>query len=121
MAGITLNESGVCNHCGNHKPIEYHGEKELEEILASVRGKGDKYDCMVNVSGGRDSSYAILSLVKDYKMRVLAVNYANPFTDPQAKRNIDNIVRILGVDFVQFKLRKNLHEKILKNNILAWF
>ncbi len=120
-AGITLDDTGVCSHCRAHQPIEYHGEEELQKLLDSVRDRGNKYDCMINISGGRDSSYTLLSLVKDYGMKALAVNYANPFTDPRAKQNIDNIVRLLDVDFVQFKLKRNLHEKILKNNILAWF
>lgn len=120
-AGVSLDDDGVCNHCREHQPITTHGEEALKRILDSVRSDTNKYDCIVNVSGGRDSTYTALSLVKDYNMKVLAVNYANPFTDPQATKNIANMVRILGIDFVQFKLKNNIHERILKNNILAWF
>lgn len=120
-AGIVLDETGVCNHCRNYRPIVHKGEEALTRLLSLVRDDSKKYNCMVNVSGGRDSSYALLSLVKDYRMKVLAVNYANPFTDPQAKKNLENVIRILGVDFIQFKLKNNIHERILKNNIRAWF
>lgn len=118
---ISLDNDGICNYCRNHQPITFKGERSLIEILEESRNAKGKYDCMVNISGGRDSSYTLLSLVKDYRMRVLAVNYANPFTDEQAKRNIKNMIRILGVDFVQFSLKNHIHERVLKNNILAWF
>ena len=78
---ISLADDGICNHCANHKAITYKGEEALIKILAETRNRKNKYDCIVNVSGGRDSAYTLLSLVKDYRMRVLAVNYANPFTE----------------------------------------
>jgi tRNA(Ile)-lysidine synthase TilS/MesJ len=118
---ISLDNEGVCNYCRNHQAITFKGEEPLIRILKESRNKRNKYDCMVNISGGRDSSYTLLSLVRDYRMRVLAVNYANPFTDEQAKKNIENMVRILGVDFIQFNLKHYIHEKILRNNILTWF
>ena len=116
-----LDDHGVCNYCRSHQEIKYQGEEALIKILAEGRNQKNKYDCMVNISGGRDSAFALLSLVKDYHMRVLAVNYANPFTDEQAKKNIKNMVRLLGVDLVQFNLKSHIHERILRNNIRVWF
>lgn len=118
---ICLDKDGICNYCRNHQAIAYKGEEALIKILTESRNEKNKYDCIVNISGGRDSAYTLLSLVKDYHMRILAVNYANPFTDEQAKKNIKNMVRILSVDFIQFNLKNHIHEKILKNNIVAWF
>jgi hypothetical protein len=120
-AGITLDDQGICNQCRAHEPIRFLGPDALSEVLEGFRGRHPPYDCMVNVSGGRDSSYTLLSLVKDYGMRVLAVNYENPFTDPEAAKNLQKMIRILEVDFVQFGLKRRLHQRILKNNILAWF
>jgi len=120
-AGITLDAEGICNQCRSYRPIECHGEDALVRILDSLRSGQHRYDCMVNISGGRDSAYTLLALVKDYGMKVLAVNYANPFTDPQATKNIEKMVRMLKVDFAQFKLKRRIHERILKNNITAWF
>ena len=118
---VFLDDEGVCSHCRNYQHITYLGEAALTGILDRSRSEAGEYDCMVNISGGRDSAYALLSLVKDYHMRVLAVNYANPFTTPQAKKNIENMVRILGVDFVRFSLKNRIHERILSRNVLAWF
>ena len=118
---VFIDKSGICNYCKNYYPVTLKGEQALIKNLQNVKSKNDKYDCMVNISGGRDSSYTLLTLVKDYSMKVLAVNYSNPFTDEQAKKNIENMIKLLNVDFIQFNLKNNIHERILRNNILAWF
>ncbi|WP_410507454.1 ATPase [Methanosarcina hadiensis] len=117
---ITFDKDGVCNFCHSYRNVEYEGESKLKEILYSYRKDSNKYDCVVGVSGGRDSSYTLLKLVKDYKLKVLAVNYENPFTDPQARINIDNAIQALNVDVVSFKLKNNIHEKTFKHNFTSW-
>lgn len=116
-----LDDSGVCRQCREYRPIEYLGRDRLQSLLDTSRNPGGKYDCIVNISGGRDSAYTLLAMVRDYGMRALAVNYANPFTHEQAKRNITNMVRALGVDLVQFSFPGRLHERILAHNIRTWF
>jgi hypothetical protein len=119
-----IDHGGVCKACRTNKKITYKdgGEARLIKILdeQKERSKNSKYDCVVGISGGRDSSYTILKMVRDYNMRVLAVNYDNPFTDPQAITNMEHIVDTLGVDLVKFKLPRHIHERTFKNNLLAW-
>ena len=117
---ISFDSQGVCNYCHTYQPTKYLGEEALLEALEPFRGSGEKYDCIVGISGGRDSAYVILKLVKDYGMRVLAVNYENPFTVPQAKENIRNIVEALDVDVVSFKDRNGRHVKALRGALNAW-
>lgn len=117
---IVFDEDGVCNYCHTYKKVQYEGEEKLKSRLNELKQKNNKYDCIIGLSGGRDSSYALLKLVKDYNMHVLAVNYENPFTDPQAKKNIDNAVKKLGVDLISFKSKNNTHEKTFKHNFSVW-
>ena len=117
---IKFNSEGACNYCETYRQFDCHGEEKLLEILNRHRKGNGKYDCIVNISGGRDSSYTLLKLVKDYGMRVLAVNYQNPFTSEQAKENIKNITQTLGVSLVQFKHKNSLHENMLKRIIKVW-
>jgi len=117
---IEFDENGVCNYCQNHAPIIYKGEEELLRRLEKFRDKNEKYECIVAVSGGRDSTFTLLKLVKDYKMKVLAVNYDNPFTDPQAKKNIESAVKILKVDLVTVKSRKDIHKRTYCHNLRTW-
>ena len=117
---IQFNEKNICIYCETHQKIEYRGENKLLKILHKYRGRGKKYDCIVTLSGGRDSTFTLLKLVKDYKMKVLAVNYENPFTDPQARLNMRNAVNILNVDFVSFKSKNRIHQRSFKHNLKTW-
>jgi hypothetical protein len=58
--------------------------------------------------------------VKDYGMKTLAVNYKNPYTHPQAKINLINMINALGVDFVQFHFEDQLHQDLLKHYLSIW-
>lgn len=118
---ITFSGEGVCSYCQDYQPYQIQGQIALERLLESQRGRGGKYDCMVTLSGGRDSTYTLLSLVKDYGMRVLAVNYQNPFTDAIAVENINHAVDSLGIDIVRFQLPRDSHVKTFRNSALAWF
>jgi len=90
---IRYNGDGVCNYCLTYTPIEYKGETGLEELLDTYRNrnKGEKYDCVVPVSGGRDSTFTLYELVEAYDMKVLAYNYDNGFVSEQAKLNLKEI------------------------------
>ena len=116
---ITFNEEGVCNYCLSYQKFVHGGEDELIKLLDSHRGN-EKYDCIVTISGGRDSAYVLLKLVKDYGMKVLAVNYDNPFTHPQATENIKNMIRLLDVDIVQFRQKNQIHERALRHYLGVW-
>jgi hypothetical protein len=118
---ISFDNRGVCNYCQTYKKFDYEGEHALTKRLNKHRNTSKKYDCMVTISGGRDSAYALLKMKKDYGMRVLAVNYENPFTDDQAIKNIENMVRILRVDHVKFKHASSIHRSCFRNNLIAWF
>lgn len=118
---IEFDKDGICNYCKTYKKFEYQGERKLLEILSAHRDSKKRYECIVNISGGRDSAYALLKIAKDYQMKVLAVNYENPFTDIQAKRNIENMVKALNVDIVKFELKGQIHELCFENNLIAWF
>jgi tRNA(Ile)-lysidine synthase TilS/MesJ len=83
--GISFDQHGVCNYCHSYKKLTYKGESALVKLLDSHRRRDSRYDCMVPVSGGRDSSFTLLKMVKDYGMKVLAIHYENPFTDPQRR------------------------------------
>jgi len=74
-------------------------EKELQKIITKIKkhGKGKKYDCLVGVSGGRDSSYTLLTAVK-LGLRPLAVTFDNGWGTEISINNIKKSVEILSVD-----------------------
>jgi len=118
---IVFDQDGVCSYCHTYQKYQYKGEAGFLKALDSFRRPDSKYDCLVGLSGGRDSSYLLLKLVKDYGMKVLAVNYENPFTVPQAKVNIENAIQALGVDLVSFRDGDDRHRSICRDAVTAWF
>ena len=118
--GIAFDEKGMCNYCNTHTPMQVKPEGALTAILDRFRDKGGKYDCIVGLSGGRDSTYALWKLVKDYKMNVLAVNYNNPFKSRQAQENIDNALKILNVDCVTWGFSPDEHRLTTQKNMKIW-
>ncbi len=116
---IEFDEKGECSYCQSYQKIKLHGRNALEKIIKDTKARKSKFDYIVNISGGRDSSYTILKLVNDYDMKVLAVNYRNPFTHPIATKNIENIKRILDVDLISFSFKQGYHENLLRTNLAA--
>jgi N-acetyl sugar amidotransferase len=104
---IVFDENGNCNYCNDFIKIlqEYHSDSELElekkrnVLIESIKreGKNKPYDCIVGVSGGVDSSYA-LYLAKKYGLRPLAVHLDNGWNSELATHNISNLVNKLGLD-----------------------
>jgi N-acetyl sugar amidotransferase len=105
VQGITFDENGVCTFCHIHDEIEAAhapGESTTQKLNAIVRkikkdGKRKKYDCIVGVSGGRDSTYTLYSAVK-LGLRPLAVHFDNGWNSDSAVQNIKNACNTLGVD-----------------------
>ena len=75
----------------------------MVELLSKYRGKGRKYDCIVPISGGRDSAYTLHQMVKKYGMRTLALTVDSGAIMPEGYRNIDRIVKAMGVGHVWLK------------------
>ena len=103
---IYFNEQGVCNHCLDFKrsiktswfPNE-EGERRLKIIIQSIKagGKGKKYDCVIGLSGGVDSSYLALK-VKEFGLRALAIHVDAGWNSETAVKNIESIVKYCNFD-----------------------
>ena len=88
VPGITFDKDGICSFCLSYQKEEYLGEEELERIIASIKKEDNEYDCIVPLSGGRDSSYVLYMAKAIYDLRVLAVSYDNEFRTDQALVNM---------------------------------
>lgn len=106
VANISFDEYGVCNYCHQIDDLKAQygtgqekGVKELEGIIEQIKtdGKGKKYDCIVGVSGGTDSSYMIYKAI-EWGLRPLAVHYDNTWNSAIATENIRKVLGKLNVD-----------------------
>jgi len=103
---IIFDEKGVCNYCKTFDSLleEYQtgkpeGEKRMNEIIEKIKkdGKGKKYDCVIGVSGGTDSSFLVYWAVQK-SLRPLAVHYDNTWNTSIATENIRKVLGKLKVD-----------------------
>ena len=106
VSAIEFDEGGVCNHCRQTEALEAQygtgtaaGQAELARIVDRIRaeGQGKRYDCVIGVSGGTDSSY-LVHLAKEWGLRPLAVHYDNTWNSAIATQNIQKVLAKLDVD-----------------------
>jgi tRNA(Ile)-lysidine synthase TilS/MesJ len=120
MSGIKLNADKICNICEQidiYKDQFGTGTKRggilLDEILSNIRksGKNKKYDCVIGVSGGTDSSYLLMKAV-DWGLKPLAVHYDNTWNTAIATQNIRKITQALEVDLYTHVVNNKEHDAI---------
>lgn len=117
VPGISFDDKGVCNYCLNYEPIEYYGEQELSKKIDRAKSLNNRYDCIVPISGGKDSTYVLYMATKVYNLRALAVHYDNGFKKKQAFVNIRNACKKLGADFLNYHSNKDIDKKIIRAHI----
>lgn len=111
---IEFDESGVCNYCLDYEPVRVYGEEAFEKVLDEYRDTGEKYDCVVPISGGRDSAFVLHQMVRKYGMRVLALTVDSGAIMPEGYRNIDRVTKVLDVDHVW--IRDGSHIETARRN-----
>lgn len=107
VSDISFDKEGICNYCEEF--LEKEGfiinenlidkQTRLDNFISSIKkaGKGKKYDCIVGVSGGVDSSWVLVKAV-EYGLRPLPVHMDNGWNSELAQNNISNLVNELGLD-----------------------
>jgi tRNA(Ile)-lysidine synthase TilS/MesJ len=113
IPGIQINDkTGLCHFCETYTPLTSQEKKEyltkIEELFEQYGGKG-KYDVIYALSGGKDSSYTLYKLKKDYPfLKVLAVQFDNGFTSEGAIKNAKKMCKITGSDYYQLTMEKEI-------------
>lgn len=103
---IVFDEKGMCDHCHNfYENIQPNwnpqGDSDaLNKLIAKIKatGKGKRYDCLIGLSGGVDSSYVAYSAVKKWGLRPLIFAVDTCWNLEVADNNIKKIIEKLKVD-----------------------
>ena len=121
--GITFNEEGVCSACQTYThnaKIDWNKrEEELRLLCDKYRGMNgpNGYDCMIAVSGGKDSHFQTYIMKEKMGMNPLLVNVEDLFTTTEAgKHNVANIIETFGCDMISLKLNSQVHRKLVRHN-----
>ena len=126
IPGIVFDENGVCDYCHTHDQLnaEYltgeDGRRRLESLANEIRaaGRRKRYDVIVGVSGGCDSSY-LLYKAKELGLRPLAVHFDNTWDSTIAVQNIHNVLKKLDVDLYTYVVDNEEYDDLYRSFMKA--
>lgn len=126
---IEFDTSGVCNICRQHdhkvQSIDWDSRKKmLHQIIEEHRGKYE-YDCIVPFSGGKDSTFTLHYLVKNFGIKPLVVQFNHGFMRPGLLANNERTFRKLGVDVLSFTpnwkvVKRLMIEALVRKGDFCW-
>ena len=126
---IQFDSYGVCNICRQHEykkdKIDWSERKKmLDSLVQDCRGKSD-YDCLIPFSGGKDSTYTLYYLVKEYKIKPLVVQFNHGFMRPNLLANNERTFKKLGVDVLSFTpnwkvVKRLMLESLIRKGDFCW-
>jgi len=115
--GIILDQGGICSGCRGHEKknnqIDWKKRyKILQDIIKKTKKKSKGYDCVVPVSGGKDSWYQLIT-AKEHNLKVLAVTWKTPSRTKIGQENLDSMLKSLNVDHVDYSFAIETEKKFL--------
>lgn len=124
LEGVVFDELGICQACqSSEQKIHINWverEKELRKILADAKAKaGDNYDCIVPISGGKDSTFQLHVLVNVYGMKPLAVTFNHNWYSKTGWYNLLNALEKFNVDHIMFTPNRSLVNRCAKKSLEA--
>ncbi len=120
MPFIAFDDEGVCSYCRHHRKIELKPRAELEEMVESLRRSGKRPDCLVGLSGGRDSTYALHYLKAELGLNPVAFTYDWGMVTELARRNISRICGKLGIEHILVSADIRKKRENIRKNVSAW-
>ena len=120
--GMQFDELGICLACRSSEEKMHinwvERQKQLKEILEQYKAKaGDNYDCIIPISGGKDSFFQLHVLTKVYKMKPLAVTFSHNWFSKTGWRNLWHALEVFNVDHIMFTPNRGLVNRLAKQSI----
>ncbi|GIW10392.1 MAG: LPS biosynthesis protein [Dehalococcoidia bacterium] len=118
---IVFDEEGVCNICRAHEKkrekIDWAARRaQFEALIERVRGKY-AYDCIVPFSGGKDSTFTLYYLVREYHLKPLVVQFDHGFLRPKLVEQNIRTLKTLGADFLSFRPNWKVVQKLMLESL----
>ena len=121
---LHFSDEGICSACiaaeSKNIGIDWvQREKDFKKILDKYRLKDDEigYDCLIPVSGGKDSTYQAYFMKEVCGMNPLCVCFETTKVTELGQRNLDNISK-MGIDVIHFKKNYNAYRSMVKEGFI---
>ena len=127
VPNIHFDDEGICNYCRqidgleSEYPVGDKGKRRLQKMVDEIKaaGRGKKYDAVIGVSGGCDSSYLVHEMKEVYGLRLLAAHFDNTWNSTIATENIHNVLEKLGVDLFTIVVDNKEYDDIYRSFLAA--
>ncbi|MDA3789575.1 MAG: hypothetical protein PF503_13915 [Desulfobacula sp.] len=115
-----IDQSGICRFCREYEQLDSdkdeflrkERQEDLEKALKECRNQGE-YDCLVPLSGGKDSIYLLYKLKVEYNLKILAFT-TNVNIPEIAWDNMKRALKKLDIDHLSYTPSNNLYTKVFK-------
>jgi tRNA(Ile)-lysidine synthase TilS/MesJ len=121
---LRFDDAGVCSYCDLGDVPTTHARAGLVEAIRPLLEPGAperRYDCLALFSGGKDSSMALIELVRTYRLRVLAFTLDNGFVSSATHRNMRSVLDRLEVDHVTVRPAAAAMQRLYKLSLTEPF
>jgi asparagine synthetase B (glutamine-hydrolysing) len=120
MPFIRFDRQGICNYCTTYKKNTVAGTAELKRVLNTYRRDDGRPDCVIALSGGRDSSFGLHYLKTEMRMHPVAYTYDWGMVTDLARRNISRLCGKLGVEHILVSADIRKKRSNIRKNVTAW-
>lgn len=125
---LEIGDDGICNICKNTAIIATvdwkEKKKQLDALVESYRGK-HPFDCVIPFSGGKDSTFQLWYMVKEYGVKPLVVQYNHGLFRPGLLENNERTFRKLGVEVLSYRanwklVKRTMVEALIRRGDWCW-
>ncbi|KKL63594.1 hypothetical protein LCGC14_2173540 [marine sediment metagenome] len=117
--GSVFDEEGVCLACRNYEKrsqVDWVDRyRQLGNLCDQYRRLDGSYDCVIAVSGGKDSHFMLHTLKRELGMNPLLITITDPFTKTNAGRlNLANLIEVFGCDHIAYTISTEFFKRITR-------
>lgn len=117
---IQFDLKGECNYCSSHQKLSFKGFDELKAEVSKFKKNDGKPDCIVTLSGGRDSCYGLHVMKEELGMNPIAYTYDWGMVTDLARRNQARMCGKLGIEHILISANIEKKRSNIKKNVSAW-
>ena len=117
---IVLDAEGICNACRSHGTrvdIDWDARASaFEDVVARAKARSTGYDCVIPVSGGKDSTWQVIMCL-EHGLKPLAVTWKTPGRTALGAANLQNLID-LGVDHIDYQISPKVEKKFMHRTLV---
>lgn len=113
-----IHEDEICEYCKLQETLHNQALEPFDNVLKRIKGSG-KYDCLIGISGGEDSSILLYLALSRWHLNTLVIHFDNRSNRPEANYNIELLTSKLGVNFIRYYTNQLEYDRLTDSFLKA--